>query len=240
MNKPKYLFLLLLLLAANLSWAQTKNEVVHADLKKVLWNVELSKLVFVADALVEACSDTAIQSQFGKKISASVSSGNRYSEDDRKETQVVLKLLYDSISKVQVTKSQLAPIKSHLLNILQPYRKLDFSVDHSLIRKQLDKSKRSMANGYDEGSTSESKFIFFLYNPELLREALLSNGMDDKWGRIGIFICNYIRENENPLWLRKRMQSGILWKLNKMPTNEDLKTIKVSLEKCSIFTNRFD
>jgi hypothetical protein len=232
-------FVYVLFVAANCSFAQDE-KLANTDLTGEVLKLETSKLVFFSRELVEVCMDTSMLITFEKRITQIGKSLEGYDEGDRKEKKLVLKLLHDSIANRTYTEKSVLKVKERLLKVLSKYQKLDFKVDDMLISSQLDNSARSLRKGYDEGAVSESRFVFFVYNPWILKNVLMSHGMSDKWKRTGVFLCNFIRENETPVAARKIIQARILHKLSELPRSEDFDKISQDFAKCDISSNRND
>ncbi|HEY9007339.1 MAG TPA: hypothetical protein VIM75_14460 [Ohtaekwangia sp.] len=237
--KKVVLTLLLIWSSGSVACAQSNKELLD-DLKSSIEWIDFSKLTFVSSTLIEACTDEKIASKMKLRVASIRTLPARYTNNDRREYQLVLKLLYDAIKNVNVAEVDLQRSKQFLLGILAPYKSINFSVSTDFIIGQLDESRRGMINGYDEGTTTESRFIFFVYDPVLLVKSLIGSKNNDSWNRMGIFLCNYLRDNSNALSLRRVLYYRVQEKMKLLKNIEGFESVNQSLNECDISANLYD
>lgn len=86
---------------------------------------------------------------------------------------------------------------------------------------------------------SKKACSFFFYDPGLYKKALLRNELNDDWERTGIFLCNYLRANENPILIRVPIKEEILSNLQRNG-EEEFESIIKHLGECDVSSNLFD
>jgi hypothetical protein len=211
-------------------------KIVQEILKK-LPRINFSKLVFFGPELVSVCKDTAVRSMLSKSLIQSQKIKPK-TLLDKKEFDLTMFSFYWAISNTTVTDTESKVSRDNILKLFSQYSKLDFEVDEDLVLQQTDASKRNMINGYDEGTTSESAFIFFCYDPLLYKQALLHNGKVDDWDRTAVLICNLLRENENPKAMREAIKEKLITKLDKR--RSEFLNILQKLSECNTDENLYD
>jgi hypothetical protein len=227
---------ILVLLVTNLvSSAQNSDGQLLIDLKTNIQKIEFVKLIFFHRELVEMSTDSVFMKAIVRKLELKSKSLQRFEDNDRLEHLLVLKQIFDEVERADKNQQS----KKQLLLILKQYIPTEPSIDEAFILTQLDNEKRGLINGYDEGVTSESRFVFFVYNPTLLRRTMERNDMMDKWKRMGIFLCNYLRDEEIPNSIRKalydRLKSRVTSQAEPMGTD-----IIRDLEECRVLKPRHD
>lgn len=208
-------------------------------LEKNINRIEFSKLSFFTKELIQLGVDTSFQSKFKKKLRQH-DNVKRKTEGDQREYHLTLYLLYNKLAAEKNYGKEYESGKEFLLGLLTGRREINFPVDENLIIQQTDATKRSLVNGYDEGTVDESSFTFFCYNPLLYKKALLKNSLSDDWKRTGIFLCNYLRENENPMAIRSPIKEEILSMLSRKEIQHEFKDIVKDIAECEVSSNLFD
>jgi hypothetical protein len=231
-------FLLLTAVTSCASQNINKSELMIV-LEKNINRIEFSKLSFFTKELIQLGADTSFQSKFRKKLGQH-DSIKRKTEADQREYHVTLYLLYNKLAAENNYGKEYESGKDFLLGLLSGRSKIDFPVDENLVIQQIDAAKRSLVNGYDEGTVDESSFVFFCYNPLLYKKALLKNNLSDDWKRTGVFLCNYLRENENPMDLRNPIKKEILGMISRKEIQHEFKDIVKDIAECDVSSNLFD
>jgi hypothetical protein len=211
-----------------------QTEVIKAFQKKI-GKIGFNKLIFLSPELIKVCADTTYRSKFAKQL-LNHHSIKRKTIDDQNEFDFTLHLLYESIGLSEVSSRKDIESKNYLLAALSRYRSSKIKIDERLVLNQIDETKRGFGHGYDEGSTSESRFLFFCHDAMFFKSVLLENKMIDDWSRIGAFICNYLRENETPKPLRYLLKERIINKLK----NSDMREVIEELKGCDVSINLYD
>ncbi|HYG04140.1 MAG TPA: hypothetical protein VD927_16955 [Chryseosolibacter sp.] len=238
MRKGISILLLIFLTNSCISQHVEKSELALV-VERNISRIEFSKLSFFANELLMLGSDTSFRSKFVNKLNQH-NRITRRTVGDQQEYDLSLYLLYKSLATEGNDVPTDKNVKTFFLDLLSDNKSITFSVDESLILKQINNTERSLINGYDEGTVDESLFIFFCYQPLLLKNTLLNNGLTEDWSRIGVFLCNYIRENENPIPLRYRIKENIINRLNRDEIKHEFKELVNDLKECDVSSNLFD
>jgi hypothetical protein len=211
MIKTKLLAYLMIFFAISQCNSQQEdytNQVVK-DLGKRILKTEFSSLLFLENELVKSCVDTVTRSNFIKYL-RSYGSFKRKAVDDQREYQLSLHLLYHKIFAIKPQEGELIESRKFLLKLLENYKSIDFEVSDKLILSQMDGTKRSMINNYDEGVLKESWLIFFNYDPILFKSVLLANGKEKSWQKANLILCNAFRENSIPTSIRYQLKRNTI------------------------------
>ncbi|GCC53327.1 hypothetical protein SanaruYs_35700 [Chryseotalea sanaruensis] len=218
---------------------QINKSAITLELEKNINRIGFSKLSFFTEELIQLATDTSFQYKLKKKLGKH-NNVNRKTEGDQREYQLTLYLLYNKLKVEKNYNKEYERGKEFLLDLLSEKRMINFSVDQNLIIQQIDASKRSLINGYDEGTVEESIFTFFCYDPLLYKRTLIKNGLNEDWKRTGLFLCNYLRANENPTTLRNPIKEGILKRLSHKEIQHEFKDIVKDITDCDVSSNLFD
>lgn len=211
-----------------------------ADLKKKVSTVNFSHLLFLEYELAKVCRDTSISNRFTKKIELTNKSLARYSASDKKEFVLLLNALLEKVNAITTDDNDVNEGRKNLQAILGPYKNAQLKLDEKLVVEQLNDSKRGMTNGYDEGATDESQFLFFTLDAILLADVVKKNGMNDSWERLGTFLCNNIIDNGTAKVIRPRIYQAVKNNLARLKTYPHFEKIKSDLDGCDITSNLFD
>jgi hypothetical protein len=133
-------------------------------LEKNINRIEFSKLSFFTAELIQLGVDSSFQSKFQKKLKRH-DSIKRRTEGDQQEYHLTLHVLYDKLEAERNYSKEYEGGKKFLLDLLSGRSEVNFPVDENLIIQQIDATKRSLVNAYDEGTVDESSFMFFCYIP---------------------------------------------------------------------------
>lgn len=152
--------ILLLLTTVNSCVSQQKKSDLVKVLEKNIDYIEFSKLSFFPKELIQLAADSSFQSSFKKKLRQH-DNVKRKTVGDQKEYVLTLHLLYKALAAEDVLQEYESGRK-FLLALLIERSEINFQVDEALVMQQIDVTKRSLINGYDEGTIEESLFIFFL------------------------------------------------------------------------------
>jgi hypothetical protein len=233
--------LLVVLEVAYACYSQDEVEnILKRDFQQRTSTIEFSLLAFFPKELIKVCTDSLSLEGLERKLVLYTSIHGRYSAADKKESELILNVLYDRLNSVEVLESELKKTKGRLLELFKIYRSLPFKVDTELVATQLDEDKRSMINGYDEGVTAESKFIFLIYNPKLLAHTMKEIGHENMLERLGLSLCNQIRDNSTPKPFRRKMYDEISRSLLELQAHEEFNKIYSDFRQCEISTNLND
>lgn len=232
-------FLLLVTVVTSCASQNNNKSELMLVLEKSINRIEFSKLSFFPKELIQLGADTSFQSKFREKLRQH-DNIKRKTEADQREYRVTLHFLYNKLAAENNYEKEYESGKDFLLDVLSGSSKINFPVDEKLIIQQVDGAKRSLINGYDEGTADRSSFVFFCYDPLLYKKALLKNSLNDDWKRTGIFLCNYLRENENPMALRNPIRKEILSMLSRKEIQHEFKDIMKDVAECDVSSNLFD
>lgn len=234
--KSYYLISLMLLFSTCLAQDQ-KNSINNINsLGSRVNNIGFEKLILLGEELINSCQDTANRSKFTKTFKQ-FQSVKRKTVFDKYEYKLLMSLIYGSINKVKTENNQAEETKNYLLKLFQDFKKIDFMVTDQFILEQINEDKRGIINGYDEGTVSQSFFLFFCYNPSQFKSILLKNNKEDDWDRIDIFLCNTIRENGIPNELRHILLDRIVAKLRSQKLDSIVSKLK---SECDVTVNLYD
>lgn len=198
--------------------------------------IGFEKLILLGEELINSCQDTVNRSKFTKTFKQ-FQSVKRKTVFDNYEHKLLMSLIYYSINEVKTENNQAEETKNYLLKLFQDFKKIDFTVTDQFILEQINEDKRGIINGYDEGTVSQSFFLFFCYNPSRFKSILLKNNKEDDWDRIDIFLCNTIRENGIPKELRHILLDRIIIKLRSQKLDIIVSKLK---SECDVTINLYD
>jgi hypothetical protein len=231
---------LLLVVAVISCVSQQRNKTdLEVIIEKDINRIEFSKLTFFTKELILLGVDTSFQSKFRKKL-IQYDNVKWKTIGDQREYHLTLHLLYSKLIAEKSYEKEYQAGKDFLLAVLQGRSEMTFPIDENLILQQIDGGKRGLVNGYDEGTVDESSFIFFCYDPLLYKRALLKKNLTDDWERTGVFLCNYLRENGNPISIRNPIKQKILTMLNRNEIQIEFRHILKDIEECDVSSNLFD
>jgi hypothetical protein len=240
--KKIYSILVFCLLISGYGCHSQKNDnekQVLASVASQLLNTEVTSLIFLSKELVSLCVDTTNLSRFHTYLK-NRNSHKRKTSDDENEHVLALHVLYSRIFSLQLNEPALQESRENLLNALSNYKNITFEVDANFMINQLDNSKRSMINGYDEGSTNESWMIFFSFNPILLKNTLLENGNIKSWERSDVRLCNTFRENSIPVLVRTRIKQNAISHMEHFAQDEEIQKLIEKFKKCDVSIDLYD
>lgn len=216
-----------------------QGEVLKSLESKIL-RMEFSTILFLTQELIEICQDTANRSRFNRYLK-NYNDFKRITAEDEKEHHLSLYILYHQIFAIQSKDKDILESREYLLTSLSNYSAIDFEIDAELILKQLNYTKRSIINNYDEGVTNESWLIFFNYDPVLLKSVLKNSGKDEDWETASLRICNSFRENSIPVSVRHRLKRNVTSFLDKYANKDvEISNLKGDLSKCDVTVNLYD
>ena len=201
--------------------------------------LEFTKLILFPDEIITICGDTAFQTKFAKKLNLH-HQVIRKTVEDRQEYYLVLHMLYLNVLAQKPRTTIQREGRGFLLDLLKDYKLIDLEINEKFVMTQLDGDKRGMINGYDEGTVEESKFLIICVDPILFKKALLANDQMDKWARTGVFLCNYLRDNEIPMTLRTPLRDRVLGILTLDSVKPHYEEVLVDLIMCDISSNLND
>lgn len=238
MKKITTFFMLTLVVTCCVSQQMKKSEITLAIQKNVN-RVQFSKLSFFPKELIELGTDTSFQSTFARKL-RQYGEIKRRTVGDQQEYDLTLNLLYKNLAAEKVLGIEHQNSKDYYLTLLKEYKEIHFTVDENLVLQQINDKERGLTSGYDEGATNESTFFFLCYDPVLFKRALLKRKLLERWKRTGIFLCNYLRENENPLLIRSPIKEKIVNRLKAKEIENEFKDIIKDIIDCNVTVNLFD
>ncbi len=218
---------------------QSQIHKIKLELKKNIDCIKLSQLSFVPKELIEVCLDSGVLSRL-KKMIAQQNQVKRKTKADQQEFDLTLHVLYGRILAETSGKKDRQRSRHDLLELLINYKDISFSISEQLILEQTDISRRNLINGYDEGSINESTFTFFIYDPLGYKKTLVSNNQIEDWKRMGVFLCNYLRDNEIPIAIRGIIKSKILNSLSEDSVEHEFRDVVKRLADCKVEENLYD
>jgi len=201
--------------------------------------LSISKLIFFETELINLANDSVIRLKIQKRLE-NEKIFKRKTVADSRELAVQMNILFHKIKEVKTENDNAKDSQTFILNLIKEYDELNFDVEENLVIDQIDYSKRSLKNGYDPGSTRESRFFFLSNFPIVFRKALIDNGRENEWLKSGIFLCNYLRENDTPLEIRYHIRSEVVRKLLKNLKGNDGKEILQDINECDVSVNLYD
>jgi hypothetical protein len=237
--KTRIVFLLVMMVVGSCTNEPEKKSELEVAIEGIAHQIDLSKLSFFPKELIHLCKEATFRNKFIENLN--LHNGIEHKTvQDQKEYDLILHLLYLRVEAEKDYALRYQDGKDFLLQLLGKWKKINFSVDKNLILQQIDDKKRGMLNGYDEGTTAESNFVFFCYNPILYKTALLENDLKDDWQSTGVFLCNYLRENNNPTAIRYSIKQKLLSMLSKEEGNDEFKEVIRELSDCDVSKDLFD
>jgi hypothetical protein len=210
---------------------------IEQEISKKLSRIDFYQLAFFGTEIVNICKDTVARNILAKSLKQS-ENVKQNTPSDRKEFELTMFLFYKAILDAKASDKYAQVSRADILKMFKAYSKLNFEVDEALILEQTDDSKRNMVNGYDEGTTAVSAFVFFSFYPLMYKHALLHNNRGDDWERMGLFICNMLRENENPKGMRVAIKEKLINNLNK--NRAEFSNVVQKLLECDTAENLYD
>lgn len=229
-----------LLLTLNSCQSQSRSrEELENILAQNIETLSISKLTYFESELIDLANDSVTRLKIQKRL-ANEKIVKRNTDADSQELAVQMNILFHKIKNAKTENAKARDSQAFILHLIEEYNELSFKVEEKLIRNQIDYSKRSLRNGYDAGSASESRFFFLNNFPTIFKEALIASGRETEWLKSGTFVCNYLRENDTPLEIRYHIKSKVIQELSKYLKSEDAQEILKDINDCDVSANLFD
>jgi hypothetical protein len=174
-------------------------------------SIDLEYFIFHEFALVECVSDTSIRKHFEHRINDEVQKIKVSDVVISKERKIFLHLLYNRIKVTKIIGKELKLSKGYLLEKLNAFKTLDFSLDYNLIEERLNPQTRGMPFGDEECSIDISLLIFFAYNPKLYIDVVTTSKTVKAIGKMRFPAKCFLEElSYLPQDLKKKTQGEML------------------------------